>query len=275
MDIDQRKLKITSDETKNFIDKLEIVTPSIYASIFSKFASNNNMEMQNEKELSNELLSQEYSNLIDMQDNTVKSATRLNDNTIKAIGAIQTNDEAILNLVLKETEILRQEIKKLKESVYKDQLTNANNRKHLHDHHLAENSELFRDAGTLAIIDLNYFKIINDTHGHITGDKILIYIANQLKRTNHDVIRYGGDEFLIIFSKEISAKQAISTLDEMRKSISKKKFRSQDASFRISFSLGTVSFSKGEHLSKVIEQADKNMYEDKIKIKQKIKGIIA
>jgi diguanylate cyclase (GGDEF)-like protein len=273
MSSNQETLKIISNETKNSIDQLPVVTPSMYASIFSKYASNHNTNIVDEKELAKNLLLSECSNLTDLQTQASKSAMQLSKSTSKAIGAIKEKDEKLLNSVLKETENLRREIEKLKESVYKDELTNVQNRKWLHDNFLNEDSQTFKDAGTLAIIDLNYFKLVNDTFGHIIGDKVLIFIANQLRKTKYSVVRYGGDEFIIMFSKKISSQKAIQNLNTIREDIMSKKLKSHNDSFSISFSFGVKEYKAGQLLSDIVEDADKNMYEDKIEIKKRVKGI--
>jgi diguanylate cyclase (GGDEF)-like protein len=273
MQANNEALKIISNETKNSIDQLSVVTPSVYASIFAKYANNHNTDIQDEKALAKDLLIMECSNLTDLQNQASKSAMQLSASTSKAIDAIKEKDEKLLNSVLKETEELRREVEKLKESVYKDELTNVQNRKWLHDNFISEGSEALKEAGTLAIIDLNYFKIVNDTFGHIIGDKVLIYIANQLRKTKYSVIRYGGDEFIIMFSKKISQAKAIEKLNNLRDDIITKKLKAQDSSFHISFSFGVTEFKAGENLSDIIVEADKNMYKDKIDIKKRVARI--
>ncbi|WP_294963230.1 GGDEF domain-containing protein [Sulfurimonas sp.] len=258
-------LKIISNETKNSIDQLSIVTPSMYASIFSKYANNHNTDLDNENELSRDLMVMECTNLTDLQTQASKNAKKLSVSATKAISAIKEKDEQLLNSVLKETEELRREVEKLKESVYKDELTNAQNRKWLHDHFLKE--------GTLAIVDLNYFKLVNDTFGHVIGDKVLIFIANKLRQTKYSVVRYGGDEFIIMFSRKVSSVKAIATLNSIREEIISKKLKAQNDSFHVSFSFGVCSYNAGQELSHVIEEADKHMYKDKIEIKKRVTGI--
>lgn len=266
-------LKIISNETKNSVDQLSVVTPSIYASIFSKFAVEHKVDIDNEKNIAKDLMILECSNLTNMQTQASKSAMQLSKNANKAINAIKEKDEKILNEVLKEAQELRREVEKLKESIYKDELTHAYNRKWLHDNLLDEDSSSFKEAGTLAIMDLNYFKIINDTHGHIVGDKVLIYIANQLKKSRYTVIRFGGDEFIIIYPKNISDSKAISNLNSIREDVISKKLKSQNSSFHVSFSFGVTEFKIGDDLEEIIAKADKEMYEDKKQIKKRVTGI--
>lgn len=266
-------LKIISNETKDSIDQMSIVTPSVYASLFSKYATKHDIKIENEDKLSTELIQRECSALTDLQTKTSKNAQNLSDTTTKAITAIQDKDETTLNEVLQETKALRQEIEKLKESVYKDELTNVYNRKWLHDNYLVENSGVFKEDGVLAILDLNFFKLVNDTHGHIIGDKVLIFIANQLQKTRYDTVRYGGDEFILMIPKNVDEGRALKILNSIREDVISKKLKAHNSMFRTSFSIGLCSYSSGDELSKTIEIADKNMYEDKLEIKKRIPGI--
>lgn len=273
MKSDSKILEIISHETVDTINKMSVVTPSIYASVFSKYAAQHNTDISEEEHLTDEFLNEKIAFFANIQNETSKNAQLLSQKTNQAISAIKEKDENILNEVLKETQNLRYEIEKLKESVYKDELTNAYNRKWVNDNFLDEEAENFNSSGTLAIIDLNYFKEINDTYGHIIGDKVLVFISNQLKETNAYVVRYGGDEFIIIFPNCTTKKTAISKLNTIRDNILKKKIKIKDTSFKVSFSIGAHEFKKGNNLNDVIEKADKNMYNDKIEIKKRVSGI--
>ena len=119
------ELKIISNETKDSIDQMSIVTPSVYASIFTKFATQHNTEIEDENGYAQDLLRVECSTLTNLQESTARNAQTLSNSTTKAISAIQDKDEATLGEVLKETQALRAEIEKLKESMYRDELTNT------------------------------------------------------------------------------------------------------------------------------------------------------
>jgi diguanylate cyclase (GGDEF)-like protein len=211
--------------------------------------------------------------LTNLQSQASKNALQLSLTTSKAINAIKDKNESLLQEVLRETEKLRKEVEKLKKSVYKDELTHVYNRKWLHDYYLSNESDIFNQDGILAIIDLNYFKQINDTYGHIIGDKVLIFIANQLKKSKQRVIRYGGDEFIMIFSKELSMQNAFNSLKNIRENVISKKLKSNDSSFKVSFSFGLAKFNVNDDLASIIELADKNMYNDKIEIKKRVTEI--
>lgn len=270
---DEKILQVISNETKSSIGNMNVVTPVIYTDIFSKFASSHNADISEENKMTDYLLSQKIALFTSLQESTSKNAKKLGESTNKALSAIKDKNEATLQEVLRETQELQREIERLKKSVYKDELTNTHNRKWLHDYCLEEDSQNFKQDGTLAIIDLNYFKIINDTYGHIIGDKVLVYIANQLQRTKESVVRYGGDEFMILFCSPIAKEKAISKINKIREDIISKHLIVKDSSFKVSFSFGVCEFKKSDALSDVIESADSDMYEDKVQIKKRITGI--
>ncbi len=266
-------LQIVSNETKQSIADISVVTPSIYASKFALCALSHNTNIENEDKITNALLDEKINFFTSIQASTAENAQKLSAHTDKALSAIKDKDETVLAEVLKETQDLRIEIEKLKESVYKDELTNTFNRKWLHDNFLDETAQKFITDGTLAIIDLNYFKLINDTYGHIIGDKVLIFIANQLRKTSENVVRYGGDEFVVIFPSATSASSVFSKLNLIRENILNKSMKVKENSFKVCFSVGIETFQKDDSLIDVIDVADKNMYNDKIEIKKRVKGI--
>ncbi|MFT5660348.1 MAG: diguanylate cyclase [Sulfurimonas sp.] len=266
-------LKIISNETIDSVHNISIVTPSIYKSFFEKHATTHGTPLEDEEKLTNTLLNQKIQIAQIFDDRNLDNAKKLSTNTNKAITAIKDKDEALLTQVLQETNELRQEIEKLKEAVYRDELTHAYNRKWMHDKFIDNSSDSFTKDGTLVMIDLNFFKLVNDTHGHVVGDKVLVFMANQLKSAKENVVRYGGDEFIVLCAQGVHQDAAFKKIDAIREKIIAKKLKTKEHSFRISFSIGTYEFKKGDLLASVIEHADKNMYKDKIKIKKRITGI--
>lgn len=272
-EVSERVLQVISNETKNSIGGINIVTPAIYADIFSKFALSHDTDISEENKITDNLLSQKIAFFMDLQKSASSSAKKLSESADKAISALKDKDEAILQEVLKETQELQREVERLKKSVYKDELTNVYNRKWLHDYYLEDNSQNFKKDGTLVIIDLNYFKAINDTYGHIIGDKVLIYMASQFKKTKEGIIRYGGDEFIIIFEASTTIKEAVLKINKIREEIIRKSLVVKESSFKVSFSFGVCEFKKGDSISDIVESADSDMYQDKIEIKKRIVGI--
>ncbi len=80
------------------------------------------------------------------------------------------------------------------------------------------------DAYVLAVVDIDHFKRINDTLGHLAGDQILRYVAAELRKNKSGTAyRYGGEEFVIVYERH-SYKEVLNNLDDLREAISHKKF---------------------------------------------------
>ena len=262
--------KYLSDETKAKINNLDIVTPSLYGSIFKTIADKNNIDINDEEKQANELLGTKLEEITAINEATDKKVIQLDKNTKKAIKAIGDKDEALLNETLIETKALRQEIEALKKSLYKDTLTKVYNRQWLNTE-LLNSDEKFTSDGTIFIIDMNYFKQINDNYGHIAGDKALTYVANHLQKLSTDIVRYGGDEFMAIF-RERDISKFSHKLHINREVLMKKHLKFHDDKFKISYSYGGIEFKKGDIFAQILEDADTLMYKDKEKVKQRIQA---
>lgn len=118
-----------------------------------------------------------------------------------------------------------------------------------------------RDADytlSVAMMDIDYFKAINDTYGHLVGDQVLKELAAVLKGSSRgldSVSRYGGEEFLLIFPKT-SGVNAVSVCDRIRKRIEGHPFPN---GIPVTISAG-VAVYQGQTKEKLLEDADKNLY---------------
>jgi diguanylate cyclase (GGDEF)-like protein len=115
---------------------------------------------------------------------------------------------------------------------------------------------------------MNYFKDINDNYGHLAGDKVLEFTALHLKKTKADLVRYGGDEFLLLFNED-NLKEVKSLIELNREQIIHKELRFRGYRFRTSYSYGVVPFKINNNFQDVLSNADSLMYEDKKSFKQK------
>ncbi|GHG04816.1 GGDEF domain-containing protein [Thalassotalea marina] len=116
----------------------------------------------------------------------------------------------------------------------------------------------------MLLLDLNKFKQINDVYGHDAGDKVLVYVAMQLKksvRKNDVLIRWGGDEFVVILTK-VNARQASDITNKIISKIEKPYFLSnENIDVNVGASIGISLFPDDEkHLSSLVQAADKAMY---------------
>ncbi|HWJ79861.1 MAG TPA: diguanylate cyclase, partial [Niallia sp.] len=132
-----------------------------------------------------------------------------------------------------------------------------------------------KETGTLAILDIDYFKKINDTYGHITGDNVLKTFANFLKENirNTDMLfRYGGEEFVILFQRA-NGIEIMEVLNRMLKRFSQKVFDEDGKTFSLTFSAGIYEIeSRHVPLIKAIEAADNALYDAKEKGRARIES---
>ena len=126
-------------------------------------------------------------------------------------------------------------------------------------------------GGILIMIDLDDFKLINDTHGHLAGDRALKAVGEFLNDTirSMDVAaRVGGDEFIVMFSNTTIAK-SMDRVKKLGEELNKVSFVWDGHTIEVKASLGLKEYKKGDTIEGIIEAADKGMYEDKERRKKR------
>ena len=156
------------------------------------------------------------------------------------------------------------------QSVLIDELTQVYNRRFLFeqlDRHLKD----FERTGTVfsvGVLDLDHFKNINDTYGHLTGDKVLEAFALYLKehtRSTDIVFRYGGEEFVVLFPRT-NDQEASEVAKRILEGFSKVEFEEQGQSFNVTFSAGIYMASNpAEGNLDILKKADHALFEAKEK----------
>ena len=129
----------------------------------------------------------------------------------------------------------------------------------------------------LIILDIDDFKVINDTYGHIAGDKILIFIANILKKTLRDgdkIFRYGGEEFVLLLNR-IDTIYCNKILQRLLELVSKNKLLYKGNSINVTVSIGATVFVEGDEPDSLIARADKALYVAKREGKNTIRTELA
>ena len=123
-----------------------------------------------------------------------------------------------------------------------------------------------RKLFSLAMVDVDHFKQVNDTYGHLAGDQVLKEIARSLKKEVREcdvVLRYGGEEFMVIMP-ETDRHQAIHPLQRLWKKFSNMVVSYDDLEIKVSVSIGVASMITGaEDMMTLINQADKALYNAK------------
>ena len=165
--------------------------------------------------------------------------------------------------------IVAERTAQLEELSTKDGLTAIYNQRAFYEHMRREMAaaERYKEPLTLVYLDLNGFKKLNDSKGHIAGDEVLTIVGNCLLsifRETDIPCRYGGDEFAIIMPRTVSeeAKYVVERFIENFK---------ENMQEKISFSVGIVTTGpeEFEDMETVIKEADKKMYKAKAKSKKK------
>jgi two-component system cell cycle response regulator len=176
-----------------------------------------------------------------------------------------------INRVLRERFLLDQRdemIKQLQRLTIEDPLTGLFNSRYLFDQLDKEINRAKRYLHPLSLmfIDIDKFKTINDTYGHMMGDKVLLQIANRLKdclRSNDTAYRFGGDEYTIILPEttlpeaKYVADRIINKFDHDSLTINGK-----DIS-KISLSIGITEYQINEGIEQLLHRADVTMFEAK------------
>ncbi|MDF2946803.1 MAG: hypothetical protein K0S51_1482 [Bacillales bacterium] len=152
-----------------------------------------------------------------------------------------------------------------KERAEVDSLTNVLNRRCLTSSFskFAKTSLKQKKKCALFVLDVNDFKGINDTKGHMFGDRVLAEIASSLKtclRSNDLIVRWGGDEFIVLTQINNNG-----NLDDVKARIKKEMIAvSKRVKVQVDVSIGHSVFpDQGKKLGKLIQAADANMYENK------------
>ena len=161
---------------------------------------------------------------------------------------------------------LTQQVQDLEESSNLDSLTKVFNRRALSTY-LNKLCSRGKISGTLflLILDIDDFKIINDTHGHLAGDKILIFIANILRRALRDgdkVFRFGGEEFIITLNR---VDQAVceDIGERILSLISSNQLIYKGTPLNVTMSIGATKYYDGDTPEDIIARADQALYKSK------------
>ncbi len=164
------------------------------------------------------------------------------------------------------------ETKKLQEELRRqattDELTKVSNRRHFME---LANNEIkrairFKRSTTIALIDLDHFKQINDTYGHAAGDKTLIAFTKIFQSHIREIdvfARFGGDEFILLLP-ETSQEQAYTVVERVRLALTTHPIDLNGKSVVLTFSSGITSLSDDqEAIDTLLNQADQALYRAK------------
>ena len=157
---------------------------------------------------------------------------------------------------------------RLTQQAHSDPLTQLPNRAHLQTRFDLERSRHQRQGNPLSLVllDLDFFKRINDTHGHAAGDKALQYFANLMRTTVRQtdlVARMGGEEFCLLLP-DTDKEQARMVADKIRRKLSQEALDLEGAPVTLTVSGGIAQLgADGDTLDILTRSADEKLYEAK------------
>ena len=156
----------------------------------------------------------------------------------------------------------------LREQALHDPLTGLYNRRYLAEFFEREQSRALRDRLplALALIDLDHFKQLNDSHGHLVGDEVLRAVARHLEmnlRSTDAVFRIGGEEFLLILPG-VDAAEASQRVESLREQLASVRLPTRAGPLQVTLSAGLALWPQHGHaLDELLQAADAALYQAK------------
>ena len=192
----------------------------------------------------------------------------LRDSEQKVIGALELFTEN------KDEVSLRNSLESYKQQSIEDPLTKAANRRYF-TAIIESKIREFKIMGTtfgIAFLDIDNFKHVNDTYGHEIGDKVLKILAETVQSNlrKHDSLgRWGGEEFIILFS-DVDTEGLLNVTEKIRKLVAASSLHLSDQNLNITISIGATVVSESDDPESIVTRADQLMYVSKKSGKNKV-----
>jgi diguanylate cyclase len=196
----------------------------------------------------------------------------MQDTRVIQASALRTHEELLstrkqANDAEERVKKLELELEEVSELVREDQLTGALNRRGMEETLEREFKRTGRAQAMLsvALLDIDNFKQLNDTLGHQGGDDALVHLTRVIKdslRPSDSVARYGGEEFLIIMP-DTGLREGMDAIERLQRELTKKFFLHNNERKLITFSAGVALRHENEDKEDLIGRADKAMYHAK------------
>jgi diguanylate cyclase (GGDEF)-like protein len=192
-----------------------------------------------------------------------------------AVGFLGITLELLIgNIIKKVIEVSRQlRMETLETHAYTDSLTGLYNRHYAEQYFSQLAKTASRVDNVVAMLDIDDFKHINDSHGHAAGDKVLVALAalmlSEFRKTD-TVIRWGGEEFLIILNS-VNSEQARSVLNKLRERIKSSPVDIGATSLSVRVTIGLEPLDTG-HIQESIAGCDEKLYQGKRNGKDQVVG---
>src|SRR3954453_12057944 len=167
------------------------------------------------------------------------------------------------------TERLRDNVQMSIEMAITDPLTGLYNRRYMESHlnSLLEQAASRKKPLTVLVLDIDYFKAINDTHGHDAGEDVLLEFSFRIKKSIRGIdlaCRYGGEEFVVVMP-ETDLTVATMVAERLRRRIATEPFPVQDGAraLEVTISVGISALAKDDTAANILKRADAALYRAK------------
>jgi len=192
----------------------------------------------------------------------------LHNESGEIIGAVEifSNNTSLMSV--------RRQVNKLEQTILLDPLTGIGNRRHMEIKLQSAIGEFHqhRIPFGIAFIDIDFFKLVNDTYGHDNGDMVLRMVGNTLRknlRANDTSARWGGEEFIILFY-DIDREGLEAASEKLRLLVEQSHLRLEMEQVSVTISIGATMIRFEDDVVSLLRRADTLMYKSKIKGRNKV-----
>ena len=167
----------------------------------------------------------------------------------------------------REIQTLQQELDRARKRALTDTLTGLANREALYGavDSAIQDAEAHDTVLCLLLVDIDHFKRVNDTHGHLVGDRVIRFVASTLKRLikgKDTAARFGGEEFAVVLP-DTPASGAMALAENIRRAIADARLVRSDTReplSQITVSVGVGSYRRGEEANALFDRTDQALY---------------
>ncbi|MCW8331317.1 diguanylate cyclase [Photobacterium sp. SDRW27] len=176
-------------------------------------------------------------------------------------------NENKIHSLFEQTQDHRRRLNDQERKMFLDNLTRVYNRAALNDRleHEYRRWLRYQHPVCVALIDIDNFKEVNDSYGHLAGDKVLKILARSIRQTLSEtdfIARFGDDEFMLILP-DISEEERNKRLNKIRETVTQLPFRFREQNISISVSIGATLFAGNDTPTDIVERTDKALFSAK------------